>query len=144
MPKVTFEREQIVVDARPGSTLLEIAEQAGVDVFRGMWTELHCKRMHGWCNRCKVWVKPDAANAINPPTSKEKSPFRLNGRVTGTMRLACQVRVNGDVAVHTRSGGPDVKPNATWHATDEKTAWKDRWEKRHESKGGDEEAATDE
>ena len=27
------------------------------------------------------------------------------------MRLACQVQVSGDVVVHTRVGGPDVKPN---------------------------------
>jgi ferredoxin len=144
MPKVTFEREQIVVEARSGQNLLEVAEQAGVDVFRGMWKELHCKRMPGWCNRCKVWVKPETPNAINPPTSKERSPFRLNGRVTGTMRLACQVQVNGDCSVHTRSGGPDIKPNPNWAPTDEKTAWKERWEKRHEAKGGaDEEEASD-
>jgi len=142
MPKVTFEREQIVVDAQKGSTLLDVAEKAGVDVFRGMWTGLHCKRITGWCNRCKVWVKPEAPNAVNPPTAKEKMPLRLNGRVSGTMRLACQVQVLGDVTVHTRAGGPAVKLNATWEATPEGSAWKERWAKRHDAKGQAEEEET--
>jgi ferredoxin len=143
MPKVRFEREQIVVDAQPGTTVLEAAEKAGIDVFRGMWPGLHCKRVTGWCNRCKVWVKPDSPNGINPPTAKEKMP-RLNGRVSGTMRLACQVQVTGDVTVHTRAGGPEVQRNPTWEATPEPSAWKERWEKRHEAKGKpDEEESTD-
>ena len=135
MPKVTFERELLVVDAKPGATLLDVCDQAGIDVFRGMWTGLHCKRIKGWCNRCKVWVKPDAPNGVNPPTSAEKMPIRLNGRVGGTMRLACQVQVLGDLTVHSRAGGPEVKTNPSWAPTNEPTKWKERWEKRHETKG---------
>lgn len=135
MPKVTFEREQIVVDAPQGSTLLDVAEKAGVDVFRGMWPGLHCNRMKGWCNRCKVWVRGDSPNAINPPTGQEKMPLRLNGRVSGSMRLACQVQVSGDVTVHTRAGGPEVKQDSDWQQPTMGSAWKTRWEKRHEAKG---------
>jgi ferredoxin len=145
MPKVTFEREQVVVEARAGQNLLEVCEQAGIDVFRGMWPGLHCNRVKGWCNRCKVWVLPGTSGAINEPTSAEKMPVRLNGRVSGSLRLACQVTVNGDVAVHTRSGGPDVKPTADWQPVPEHTAWKERWERRHDAKPGaaEEEEATD-
>jgi ferredoxin len=142
MPKVRFEREDLIVDARPGQTLLEVAEQAGVDVFRGMWAGLHCNRVHGWCNRCKVWVKPDSPQAVNPPTSAERFPLRLNGRVRGTLRLACQVEVSGDVSVHTRAGGPSTKENVNWEATPEPTKWKERWEKRHEKGGEAEEEDT--
>jgi ferredoxin len=134
MPKITFEREEIVVDARPGQTVLEAAEQAGIDVFRGMWPALHCDRMKGWCNRCKVWVKPSDPQAVNPPTSKERSPLRLNGRVGGSLRLACQVQVSGDVIVHTRVGGPEVKQTATWDAAAEPSKWKERWDRRKDSK----------
>ncbi len=139
MPKVRFEREDVIVDAKPGQTLLEVAEQASIDVFRGMWAGLHCSRVHGWCNRCKVWVKPDAADAINPPTGAERFPLRMNGRVAGSMRLACQVEIQGDVNVHTRAGGPIVKSNVNWEATSEPTRWKERWEKRHEKGGGSDE-----
>ena len=138
MPKVRFEREDITVDAKPGQNLLALCEEAGILVFRGMWPELHCGDSKGWCNRCKVWVKPSSEGAINPPTSKETSPFRLNGRVSGSLRLACQVQVNGDVMVHTRAGGPVVKPNMTWDADPGPSKWKDRWDNRKQ--GGAEEA----
>ncbi|HEY7957106.1 MAG TPA: 2Fe-2S iron-sulfur cluster binding domain-containing protein [Polyangia bacterium] len=136
MPKITFEREQRVVEIKPGQTLLQAADQAGIDLFRGMWPGLHCNRMKGWCNRCKVWVTPETPQAINPPTAKERSPLRLNGRVHGSLRLACQVQAQGDVVVHTRVGGPEVAGNTDWPDTDEPTKWKERWEKRHEGKGG--------
>jgi ferredoxin len=106
VPKVEFEREGIVAEARPGQSLLDVAEAAGIDVFRGLWPELHCDKRRGWCNRCKVWVRADSPDALNPPTPKEQARLRLNGRVTGDMRLACQVQPRGDVRVHTRAGGP--------------------------------------
>ncbi len=138
MPKVTFEREEIVVEAKPGQTLLEVAGEAGIDVFRGMWPALHCNRVKGWCNRCKVWVKPESPSAVNPPTGAERSALRINGRVSGTQRLACQVKLAGDVIVHTRSGGPEVKTNMVWEASTEPSKWKERWEKRHDKKEKDE------
>jgi ferredoxin len=137
LPKVRFAREDVIVEAKAGQTLLAVAEAAGVTVFRGMWPELHCKRMPGWCNRCKVWVKPDAPNAINPPTSAEKFPLRIGGRVSGSQRLACQVLVNGDLTVHTRAGGPEFRPNVEWAPVEGPSKWKERWEKRHEG-GGEE------
>ncbi len=130
MPKVRFEREDLIVDAKPGQNLLEVCEQAGIVVFRGMWPELHCGGSKGWCNRCKVWVKPLAEGAVNPPTAKETSPLRLNGRVEGSMRLACQVTLAGDVVVNTRAGGPEVKTNMNWQASTEPSKWKDRWDNR--------------
>jgi ferredoxin len=121
VPKVEFEREGVVVDARAGQTLLEVADSAGVQLFRGIWPELHCKLRRGWCNRCKIWVRADAS-AINPPTDKEKARLRLNGRVRGSMRLACQVTVRGDVSVQTRAGGPPPRPSLTSSAPGWKNA----------------------
>jgi ferredoxin len=141
MPKVTFEREGITVEARAGQTVLEVAEQAGIDVFRGMWPELHCgSAAKGWCNRCKIWVKPSTSGAVNAPTAVERRPRLLTARVSGTMRLACQVQVSGDVEVHTRSGGAPVRTNMVWEEVPGPTKWKERWEKRHEKGGGEEEA----
>lgn len=111
MPKVEFEREGVTVDARAGQTLLEVAEAAGVEIFRGIWPGLRCRRRPGWCNRCKLWVAAETPDAINPPTVKERARLRLNGRVQGAMRLACQVTVSGDVRVHTRAGGSPAAPS---------------------------------
>lgn len=122
MPKVEFEREGVVVDARAGQTLLEIADANGVELFRGLWPELHCKSRRGWCNRCKVWVRAESATAINPPTPKETARLRLNGRVRGSMRLACQVEVRGNVQVQTRAGGPPPRPSLTAKAPGWKNA----------------------
>jgi ferredoxin len=122
VPKVEFEREGVVVEARSGQTVLDLAEAAGIDVFRGIWPGLHCGRRRGWCNRCKVWVRADAAEAVNPPTAKEQARLRLNGRVRGTMRLACQVEVRGDVRVHTRAGGPPTRPSLVTGAPEWKNA----------------------
>jgi ferredoxin len=114
--RVEFEREGVVVEAAAGQNLLQVAERAGVEIFRGMWPELHCGRLKGWCNRCKVWVRPatpGASDAVNAPTASERSRLRINGRVGGAMRLACQVVVSGDVRVHTRAGAPAVVHNPT-------------------------------
>ena len=145
MPKVRFEREDITIDVPAGQNLLRLAEEAGISVFRGMWPDLHCERGSGWCNRCKVWVKPLSEGAVNPPTKVETSPFRLNGRVHGNQRLACQVTVNGDVTVHTRVGGPEVKPNPNWQPSTENTRWKERWANRKSGAAADDaEETTDE
>jgi ferredoxin len=144
LPKVRFEREDVTVEVPAGQNLLRVAEQAGINVFRGMWPELHCERGSGWCNRCKVWVKPEAEGAVNPPTKSETSRFRLNGRVRGNQRLACQVTVSGDVVVHTRVGGPPVKTNMDWQPSNENTKWKERWANRKTGGGDDAEETTEE
>ena len=63
VPKVEFEREGVVVEARAGQTLLEVAEASGVELFRGLWPELHCRTRKGWCRRCKVWVRQGSGEA---------------------------------------------------------------------------------
>ena len=84
--KIEFEREGVIAEARAGQTLLEVAEAAGVELFRGLWPELHCRRRKGWCRRCRVWVRPDGGAA--------------------TMALACKVEAKDAMRVHTRAGGP--------------------------------------
>jgi len=134
MPKVTFEREDVTIECKPGERVLDVADRAGISVFRGIWPAFHCgSSVRGWCNRCKIWVKPNetGATASNVPTGTEKFPIRLNGQVRGTMRLACQVEVTGDLIVHTRSAGPGVQPNLVeWPAVEGPTRWKERWENR--------------
>lgn len=67
-------------------------------------------------------MHPDSDGAVNPPTAKETARLRLNGRVYGQQRLACQVELRGDVRVHTRAGGPVVRPSLAGGAPEWKNA----------------------
>jgi ferredoxin len=132
LPKVTFVNEQITVEAQPGQTLLDVAEKSGINVFRGIWQGLHCSS-GGWCNRCKVWATPLEGGALNAKTSSELSGFRLGGRIPkhGTLRLACQAKISGDVEVRTRSGF-EKAPTVEWQPDPRPFKWRERWEKRNE------------
>ncbi|HEX2569830.1 MAG TPA: hypothetical protein VH877_09760 [Polyangia bacterium] len=133
MPKVTFVNEQVTVEAKPGENLLEVCERNEINVFRGLFQGFHCGSAKGWCNRCKVWATPLQPGAVNERTGAEKRRLRLNGVIPlhGTMRLACQVVVQGDVEVRTRSGF-EVKPNAEWQPDPRPFKWKERWERRND------------
>ncbi len=140
MPKVTFVNEQRTVEAKPGQTLLEVAEENGINVFRGLFQGLHCKRVHGWCNRCKVWANPLATGALNEKTGAEKRRLRLGGAVppSGTMRLACQAVVSGDCEVRTRAGFTPPRPSLQWDADPRPSKWRERWEHRNDEADEDE------
>ena len=140
MPKITFMNELVTVEVPAGKNLLAAAEEAGVEVFRNMWPQLHCRgaQPHYWlpllghCGRCQVWVNPLAEGALNARTSSEKK------LPAGTVRLACEVIVSGDCEVRTRVGGPARKPSASWEADPRPWKWKERWgEKPAEKPAGD-------
>ena len=139
MPKVTFVNEQITVEAKPGENLLEVCERNEINVFRGLFQGFHCGGAKGWCNRCKVWATPLQPGALNERTGAEKRRLRVNGAIPlhGTMRLACQVVVQGDVEVRTRSGF-EVAPNADWQPDPRPFKWKDRWDRRNDEPEEDE------
>jgi len=99
VPKVRFLNELVSVEVPPDATLRDVAMQQGVELYRGMWTHVNC-RGNGVCGRCRVWVLEGA--------SKRSWRERAHVRVTGTMRLACQVRVDADLDVRTRPIGPPV------------------------------------
>ena len=139
LPKVTFLNEQITASAEPGQTLLEVAEKHGINLFRGIFQELHCNRVSGWCNRCKVWASATAPGAINPRTAKENMPLRINGALPkeGNMRLACQVIVSGDCEVRTRSGFVQSE-SLEWAPDPRHFKWRDRWDRRNDEPDEDE------
>ncbi len=134
MPKVVFLNEQCTVEAKPGQTLLQVAEENGINLFRGIWPGLHCGSVTGWCNRCKVWASGLAPGAINERTSKEKRRFRINGALPsyGTARLACQVVLQGDCEVRTRPGFPHPVQTLEWQSDPRSSKWRDRWEHRND------------
>jgi Na+-transporting NADH:ubiquinone oxidoreductase subunit NqrF len=95
MPKIRFENEQVTIDVPSGTTIRQAALDNGIIVNR---SSVSCggRGLPG-CN-CKVWVRA-RQGAINDPTFWEKLPFRA---ISGTLRLACQVRVQSDVSVATQ------------------------------------------
>lgn len=94
MPTVTFQNENIKVDVAEGATLRKAAKKAGVSVYGGPNKLLNC-RGFGLCGSDKITVTPDTC--INHPSFFERLQF---GEKTKT-RLACQVRITGDVIVNT-------------------------------------------
>ncbi len=103
MPKVKFINEIISVDVPQGAILRDVAIAQGIEIYRGMWTHINCRGM-GICGRCRIWVLSNKSNVSKPSLIRE----RLVHRVKGDLRLACQVRITGDVEIKTRPLGPAV------------------------------------
>ncbi len=101
MPKVRFLNELVTVEVPPQATLRDVAIQQGIEIYRGMWTHINC-RGNGICGRCRVWV---VASKDNASSLSVRERFH---RVKGKMRLACQVRIRGDMDIRTRPIGPAV------------------------------------
>ena len=133
MPKVTFLNEGRVVEAKPGQTILQVAQEHGIDVFRGLFRGFHCRRRFGWCGRCKVWVN-GGAEALTPRTAKEAKRLRGDdgGLPQSTLRLACQVTPLGDCEVRTRAGFDLPLSDLRWEADPRPWKWRDRWERRND------------
>ncbi len=105
MPKVTFVRENQDFDVEEGANLRAIALERGVKLYRGAARLLNC-RGDGKCKTCRVRLSPDR-NA-SPPTARELPREKgtilqmIDHRELIGWRLACQVRVRGDLKVTTQ------------------------------------------
>ena len=85
--RVTFEPEGRTVDVPDGQTLLEAAQAGGIQL------EAPCGGK-GTCGGCRVEI-PD-----HPPEASEACRRVLSGEeIRRSLRLACQVRVRGDLRV---------------------------------------------
>jgi len=94
MPTVLFEAENRKVDVPAGTTLRKAAKKAGVSVYGGVNKLANC-RGFGLCGTDKVTVAP--AECVSGPSFFEKFQFGEKARE----RLACQVKIQGDVTVNT-------------------------------------------
>jgi ferredoxin len=106
MPKVTFVHEKKEIEVPQGANLRKEARQAGIEVHGTVESYLNC-RGNGLCGTCRVLVKKGMEH-LSPRTTLEV--INLNAHpvtmlaVLGhedEMRLACQVRVNGDCTIET-------------------------------------------
>jgi ferredoxin len=101
MPKVAFVNEHRIVEVARGKNLKALAIELGLNPHRESFRGLNCGYL-GLCGVCQLWVRPAAEGAVTPPNFRE----RMAG-MRGERRLACQVRILGDVAVTTMAGGDD-------------------------------------
>ena len=137
MPKVRFVNEQITVEVADGLSLREIAIEQGIEIYRGMWTHINCLG-NGICGRCKVWVISDSGVS-------ERSVRERFHRIQGQQRLACQVRVIGDVDLHTRPIGPAAVRETTADFSTETPSYRELAARRYlEAKDEAEKKARDE
>lgn len=90
--RVSFLPEDLVVEAPSGTKLQQIAESGGADLTFGCGV--------GACGTCRVHVE-GARGCCSLPGSEERD-FLRDLKAAPDERLACQVRVYGDVRVKVR------------------------------------------
>jgi ferredoxin len=111
MPKVVFvlEKDKKEIEVEAGANLRSEAQKHGVEIYKGLSRTLNCRGL-GLCGTCRVLVKSGQEN-LGPRTLVEKINFNLHPLTMlaaigheDEMRLACQVKVNGDCTVETQPG----------------------------------------
>jgi len=89
MVQVHFLLEDLLVEAPAGTPLQRIAEASGADVTFGCGT--------GSCGTCRVRISAGRSHCSEP--GAEERDFLKGLGAPADQRLACQVLVNGDIAV---------------------------------------------
>jgi ferredoxin len=87
--KVHFLLEDLLVEAPAGTALQRVADAAGADITFGCRT--------GSCGTCRVRVAQGLAHCSEP--GPEERDFLKALDAPPDQRLACQVRVHGDMAI---------------------------------------------
>jgi ferredoxin len=90
MAKITFKKDNIVAEAAPGTHLMNICDEKGVNV------QFSCRA--GSCVSCLITIESGMEN-LSPPGEVEKMTLEAFG-CQPNQRLACQVIVNGDVVIN--------------------------------------------
>ncbi|APZ94097.1 2Fe-2S iron-sulfur cluster-binding protein [Fuerstiella marisgermanici] len=117
MPKITFVKEKVTVEAQDGEDIRSVARKNGVQLYSGPHKVLNCMGM-GACGSCNVSVKSGSDNCT-PRTFCERivakwlTPLplfliKILSNPSKDVRLACQTKVHGDVEVETH-------PPINWH-----------------------------
>jgi ferredoxin len=93
MPIIRYKGQ--LLECKPGATLRDILLKYELTVHNGVARYINC-RGFGTCGTCAVSV----TGPTSPRTTKEK--WRLNfppHKIENGLRLACQVKVMGDIEV---------------------------------------------
>ena len=115
MPTVKFTNENVEIEVPEGAVLRKEAKRVGVNSnlgFNGLGQQINryvnCMGK-GMCGTCRVLIREGAEN-VNPPTLTEKIQFKVPvlpdplpkfayAQYGESLRLACQVKVLGDIEV---------------------------------------------
>lgn len=100
MPEVRFRDE--VLEVEEGANLRAALRRAGLSPHNGNASWFNCKGM-GTCGTCAVRIE----GAVSPAEPSARERWRLSfppHRPERGLRLACQVRVAGDLEVHKLEG----------------------------------------
>ena len=89
MVRVHFLPEDLLVEAPVGALLVDIADASGADITFG------CRS--GSCGTCRVRMVRGLEHC-SPMTAEERD-FLAGLEVPANERLACQVAVQGDIAI---------------------------------------------
>jgi ferredoxin len=103
MPKVTIVNDKKEIEVPQGANLRLEAQKAGVDIYNGIDKYLNC-RGNGLCGTCRIHVKKGMEN-LSPKSTIEKVKLSMMMSAIGheeEIRLACQVKVNGDCSIEVR------------------------------------------
>ncbi len=91
MPKVKFHPSQNTAEVEANTKLLLSGRKAAVDIRFGCAA---CR-----CGTCAVKVLEGAQNLSAPKKDEEGLLQKLKLPLDGTVRLACEARVNGDCSI---------------------------------------------
>lgn len=95
MPKIEFQGQTI--DCAPGERLGDVLKRAKLSAHNGVTRYINCHGL-GSCGTCAVEVDGDGASA--PRNLRERLRLALPPlRGRDGLRLACQLRVAGDLEV---------------------------------------------
>lgn len=103
MPKVSLVKDKVEFEVPLGANLRDECRKRAVEVYPGMARYVNCFG-NGQCGTCKVLVKTGKEN-LSPKTLLEKfTLFRMLSTVgfEDEMRLSCQCKVQGDIAIETQ------------------------------------------
>lgn len=113
MPKIKFVNEKKEIEVEPGANLRKAALNEGIELYPGMHKYVNCMGF-GQCASCRVQITKGVEN-VNRQGFLEKlrlilGPITFFARLghEKDLRLACQIRVNGDIEVETQ-------PQPNWH-----------------------------
>ena len=99
MPIITYVRENVQVEVPDGDAVRYPALERDVPVYCGFKNFANCHG-NGLCGFDRVAVSP--SENTSPLTFTEKFWLSRDLRKNPNMRLACQVKVYGDVVVETQ------------------------------------------
>lgn len=94
MPKLTVHPQGTVIEVKKGAALVEVADEHE--------TELDFGCRDGVCGTCIMRVRAGAEN-LSPVTDEERDTLENFAAAPG-QRLACQVKIVGDVEIEVQEG----------------------------------------